>query len=62
MNDDYLWDKSGEPDPEVERLEKLLGEFRHNVKPLRTAPARQWFRYAAAVVLVAAAGAVVSDA
>ena len=30
MNDDYLWDRSGEPDPEVERLENLLGGFRHN--------------------------------
>lgn len=30
MNDDYLFDGSGKPDPEVERLEKLLGRFRHN--------------------------------
>lgn len=30
MNDDYLWDGSGAPDPEVVRLEKLLGRFRHN--------------------------------
>jgi ferric-dicitrate binding protein FerR (iron transport regulator) len=29
MKEDYLWDKSGKPDPEVERLEELLGEFRH---------------------------------
>jgi hypothetical protein len=28
MTDDYLWDRSGEPDPEVERLERLLGELR----------------------------------
>jgi hypothetical protein len=26
--EDYLWDGSGEPDPEVERLEALLGRFR----------------------------------
>ena len=26
---DYLWDKSGEPDAEVERLEGLLGALRH---------------------------------
>jgi hypothetical protein len=25
----YLWDKSGAPDPEVERLELMLGRFRH---------------------------------
>jgi len=30
MNDDYLWDGSGEPDPEVQQLEKTLGRFRHN--------------------------------
>ena len=26
---DYLWDKSGEPEPDVERLEELLGGLRH---------------------------------
>jgi hypothetical protein len=26
---DYLWDKSGEPDADVERLEELLGRLRH---------------------------------
>jgi hypothetical protein len=30
MNDDYLWDGSGEPDPEVQKLEKMLGRYRHN--------------------------------
>jgi FecR protein len=30
MNDDYLWDGSGEPDPEIQRLEQTLGRFRHN--------------------------------
>ncbi len=30
MKDDYLWDGSGEPDPEVQKLETLLGRFRHN--------------------------------
>src|SRR5437879_2168522 len=29
-NDDYLWDGSGEPDPEIQRLEALLGKFRHD--------------------------------
>src|SRR2546422_284131 len=28
MRDDYLWDGSGEPDPEVERLERALGRLR----------------------------------
>lgn len=30
MRDDYLWDGSGEPDPEVQKLEKTLGRYRHN--------------------------------
>lgn len=29
-SDDYLWDGSGEPDPEIQRLEGLLGKFRHD--------------------------------
>lgn len=29
MKQDYLWDGSGEPDPEIERLENVLGRFRH---------------------------------
>jgi hypothetical protein len=33
--DDYLWDGSGEPDPEVVRLESLLAPLRHR----RSAPA-----------------------
>src|SRR5205807_7391969 len=30
MKGDYLWDGSGEPDPEVQKLDSLLGRFRHN--------------------------------
>ena len=33
MSDDYLWDKSGKPDPEVQRLEQVLGELRHEGEP-----------------------------
>ncbi len=29
MNDDYLWDGSGEPDPEIQKLENTLAKFRH---------------------------------
>ncbi len=29
MRDDYLWDKSGQPDPEIEQLEQLLGNLRY---------------------------------
>ncbi|HEX8355389.1 MAG TPA: hypothetical protein VF611_20955 [Pyrinomonadaceae bacterium] len=31
---DYLWDKTGEADAEVERLERLLGAFGHAPRPL----------------------------
>jgi hypothetical protein len=30
MKDDYLWDGSGEPDPEIQKLETVLGRYRHN--------------------------------
>ena len=29
-SDDYLWDRSGEPDPEIQHLETLLGRFRYD--------------------------------
>jgi hypothetical protein len=29
MKDDYLWSGSGEPDPEIQKLETALGRFRH---------------------------------
>lgn len=31
---DYLWDKSGEPDPEVQQLEEILGTLRYQPRPL----------------------------
>ncbi len=31
MSDDYLWDGSGAPDPEVERLTRLLRPLRHDL-------------------------------
>lgn len=35
---DYLWDKTGEPDAEVERLEELLGAFAHAPRQLELPP------------------------
>lgn len=63
MSDEYLWDGSGTPEPEIERLEKLLGRFRPAVRefefpsaatsPLRTRSRRErWWRIAAALVLL----------
>jgi hypothetical protein len=34
MEDNYLWDRSGEPDAEVQELEELLGSLRYVPKPL----------------------------
>lgn len=34
MNDDYLWDKSGEPDPQIQELEVILAPMRYQPKPL----------------------------
>ena len=35
MNDNYLWDRSGEPDPELQRLEDILGPLGYQPQPLR---------------------------
>lgn len=34
MNDRYLWDRSGDPDPDVRQLEQTLGALRHQGAPL----------------------------
>ena len=31
---DYLWDKTGEPEEDVARLEQLLGTLRYEPRPL----------------------------
>jgi len=65
MNEDYLWDKSGEPDPEVERLERVLGKYRYQPTPVSPALRSQltrrpasWMKLAAiaAAILVILAG------
>lgn len=41
MSDDYLWDRSGEPDPEIERLERALAPLGHDApwrEPSKAAP------------------------
>lgn len=62
MNDNYLWDRTGEPDPEIQKLEELLGELRYQPRPLHipdniTVGRRRSFylpmTIAAAVLLVA---------
>ena len=69
MNDDYLWDRSGPPDPDVARLEQLLAPLRQPLPlpPLRAlepsprpAPSRAaWIALsglAAATAMIAAGG------
>ena len=34
MKDDYLWDKTGEPDPEIQQLEEVLGTLRYQPRPM----------------------------
>ena len=38
MREDYLWDGTGDPDPEVERLEQLLGTLRYREQSLARQP------------------------
>ena len=58
MSDDYLWDGSGEPDPEVERLENLLSRYGHQPAPLKM-PVNQsrsmWSRLYSSHTMAAAA-------
>ena len=65
MNEDYLWDKTGEPDPEIERLEKLLAPLAHKPGPAPALSARKpsgvprLFAIAASVLVIAAASWIV---
>ena len=66
MNEDYLWDKTGEPDPEIERLEQKLSSlrFKRPAEPLPlpaepTTP-RYFFRLSFQRPALAAAAALVA--
>jgi hypothetical protein len=57
MNEDYLWDRTGNPDDEVVRLERLLGQLRWReartyVTPVTRPVAAKWWALAAAAILV----------
>ena len=43
MNDDYLWDKTGQPDPEIQQLEEILGTLRYQPRPLALPRQRSYF-------------------
>jgi hypothetical protein len=62
MNEDYLWDKSGEPDPEIQQLEQTLGRLRYK-RPAQPLPlptlARPWYRPGFSPMLAIAATLVI---
>ena len=61
MNDDYLWDKSGEPDPQIQQLEEILGTLRYQPRPLNLPRRRNYLALlaiAATVVMALLAGGV----
>jgi hypothetical protein len=63
MKEDYLWDKSGEPDEEIQQLEQTLGRLRYKrpVKPLQLPAtlARAWYRPGLSPALAIAATLVI---
>lgn len=70
MSGDYLWDRSGRPDPDVAALESVLSELRHRGGPLalvppapsRQAPARtrSWRSLAVPLALAASIAVMVA--
>ena len=56
MNEDYLWDRTGTPDPEIEELEDVLGTLRYQPRPLElpaSMPGASWPRFAPALAIAA---------
>ena len=43
MNDDYLWDKTGQPDPQIQQLEEILGTLRYQPKPQALPKKRNYY-------------------
>jgi hypothetical protein len=63
MSKDYLWDKTGEPDPEIERLEQVLGTLRYKPKPFQIpseVPARSSSRFRSLLAIAAAISVIVA--
>jgi len=62
---DYLWDKTGEPDPEIRELEEILGTLRYQPRPLDIPASvsiggrRSFFRSATPSLAIAAAIALI---
>jgi type IV secretory pathway VirB10-like protein len=56
MNEQYLWDKTTEPDDETKELESLLSEFRFQPRPLvlPVAPPKKFFVFDYRIAAIAA--------
>jgi hypothetical protein len=55
MNDNYLWDRSGEPDADVQELEELLGALKYQPRPLQIPPTLRAGRKRSVIPLAIAA-------
>jgi hypothetical protein len=62
MNNDYLWDRTGEPDAGVKELEEVLSTLRYQPKPFvlpddvkMASKQRRWFPFAAIAASIALA-------
>ena len=61
MNDDYLWDKTGQPDPQIQQLEEILGTLRYQPRPWALPQKRNYFpllAIAASLLLALLAGGI----
>lgn len=61
MNDDYLWDKTGQPDPQIQQLEEILGTLRYQPKSLALPQKRNYYpllAIAASLLLALLAGGI----
>lgn len=58
MSDKYLWDRTGEPDPEIARLEKVLAQYRYSAPAKRPHSRNLKFLAAAACLALFALGAI----
>ena len=67
MKDDYLWDKTGEPDSQIQQLEEILGTLRYQPKPFelpedlpvsRRKNYFPWLAIAAALLIAILAGGI----
>jgi len=64
MSEDYLWDRTDKPDPEIQQLEEVLGTLRYQPRPLNIPAgfeverAQSFFRRSAPRLAIAATIAV----